>query len=158
MNRSLDSNTTHEVTYMYLLYGVTVKSTSGACDPVFSVRSTSYTPRSFTVVGSRTKISKKFGNSCIVTVNGCPGVVVKGSLFLLQSSCRYLPDALVSMTSFSGGSRTMTRGETLSSTASPVYIAKPLMTSKYSLYSCEHQHYMIGSLDLDYIQNSMYIG
>ena len=101
---------------------MTANSISGICGPVFSVSSTSYTPRSFVLVGSRTKISKKFGNSCRVTVNGCPGNVVKGFPFLVQSNCPYPPDALVSRISFSGGSRTMTRGETLSSViASPVY-------------------------------------
>ena len=66
---------------------MTVKSTSGGCGPLFDTSSTSYTPRSFTVVGSRTKVSKKFGNSCNVIVNGCPGVRVKTFSFLVQSIC-----------------------------------------------------------------------
>ena len=60
----------------------------------------------------------------MVTVNGRPCARVNSFPFLVQSNCRYPPDALVSRTSFSGGSRTRTRGETLSSKASPVCNAK----------------------------------
>ena len=118
---ALWAQTEHRVLYIYLLYGATANCTSGTCVcPAPSTISTSYTPRSFAVVLSRTKISKKFENSCRVTVNGILGSRVKGLLFLVQSNCWYPPDALVSRTSFSGGSRTMTRGEILSSVASPV--------------------------------------
>ena len=71
---------------VYLLYGVTVKSSSGTCAPISS---TSYTPRSLAFVGSRTKISKKFENSCMVTIKGDDPVAVaalKGSLFLCHSN------------------------------------------------------------------------
>ena len=133
LNRNLG---TQKVLYIYLLYGVTTKSKSGTCDPVLSRRSTVYNPRSFLVVLSRTKMSKKFGNSCRSTLNGCPCVRVKGFPFLCQSICRYAPDTLVSMTSFSGGSRTMTWGEILSSITSPVNNTTSITTQVQRKISC----------------------